>query len=74
MPLMMLQPGRRARVVQIQGGRGLTQHLASMGILPGVVLSLIMGGPGGPVIVDLRGSRVIIGRGMAHRVMVEPLA
>jgi len=73
MPLMMLQPGRRARVIQVQGGRGLTRRLASMGILPGVVVSLVRGGPGGPAIVDVQGSRFIIGRGMAHRVMVQEL-
>jgi len=71
MPLMMLQPGRRARVLEVRGGRGLTRRLASMGILPGTVVSLVRGGPGGPVIVAVRGGRVVIGRGMAHRVMVQ---
>ena len=71
MPLMILQPRRRARVVGVHGGRGLTQRLAAMGILPGAEVSLIRGGTGGPVIVDVRGSRFILGRGMAHRVMVQ---
>ncbi len=73
MPLMILPPGRLARVVSVAGGRGLTLRLASMGILPGALLSLVRGGPGGPVIVDVLGSRVIIGRGMAHRVTVQEL-
>jgi Fe2+ transport system protein FeoA len=70
MPLMMLQPGSRARVVEIRGGRGVRQRLSSMGIYPGETLSLVRGGRGGPVIVEARGTRVVIGRGMAHRVMV----
>ena len=43
-----------------------------MGILPGTELVLLKGGPGGPVIVDVLGSRFMLGRGMAQRVMVEP--
>ena len=73
MPLMMLQPGSSARVLEVRGGRGLTRRLSSMGILPGSVVSLVRGAPGGPVIVEARGSRVIIGRGMAHRVLVQQL-
>jgi len=45
-----------------------------MGIFPGVELLLVKGGFGGPVIVEVRGSRIILGRGMAHRIMVAPLA
>ena len=70
-PLMMLRPGDRAKVVEVQGGRGVRQRLSSMGVYPGEYVSLVRGGRGGPVIVEVRGSRVVIGRGMAHRVMVE---
>ena len=73
LPLMMLQPGERARVAEIRGGRGLRQRLSSMGIYPGEIVSLIRGGRGGPVIAEARGTRVVIGRGMAHRVLVHPV-
>ncbi len=72
MPLLMLEPGHRATVTKVRGGRGFIHRLASMGILPGAAVSLVRGGPGGPVIVQVCGSRVIIGRGMAHRIMVQP--
>ncbi len=73
MPLTMLEPGREGKVEEVRGGRGLTGKLASMGIMPGTVVSLVRGGPGGPVVVEAHGSKVVVGRGMAHRVMVEPL-
>lgn len=63
-----------AKVIAVHGGRGFNRRLASMGILPGAKLRLVRGGVGGPVIVEVRGSRVFVGRGMAHRVMVEPVA
>jgi len=60
-------------VTAVHGGRGFGRRLASMGILPGAEVRMVRGGLGGPVIVEARGSRVLVGRGMAHRVMVEPM-
>ena len=74
MPLTMLLPGSSARVTAVYGGRGLNRRLASMGIFPGVELALVKGGIGGPVIVDIRGGRFVLGRGMAQRIMVQPLS
>ena len=74
MRLTMLQPGTRAVVTAMYGGRGFNQHLAAMGIFPGAELVLVKGGIGGAVIVDVHDGRFIFGRGMAHRVMVQPLA
>jgi ferrous iron transport protein A len=45
-----------------------------MGILPEAEVRLVKGGVGGPVIVEVRGTRLILGRALAHRVMVEPVA
>ncbi len=73
MPLTMLRLGQRATVVAIQGGRGFVQRLTSMGIYPGIELSLVRGGIPGPVIVKVKESRFLLGRGMAHRVLVSPL-
>ena len=70
-PLMMLPPGKEGRVVEVRGGQGMRQRLSSMGIHPGQNISLIRGQSGGPVIVKVQESRVGIGRGMAHRVMVK---
>jgi len=73
MSLTMLNPGQRATVVAIQGGRGIAQRLASMGVYPGVELSLVRGAMPGPVIVAVNQARFVLGRGMAHKVMVSPL-
>ena len=74
MPLTMLPAGSSARVTAVYGGRGFNRRLASMGIFPGVELALVKGGVGGPVIVDVRGSRFILGHGMARRIMVRPFS
>ena len=69
-PLSQLEPGRRARVSTVQGGRGLTQRLAALGVIPGTEVELVQTGFGGPVILRVRESRVILGHGMAHKVLV----
>lgn len=72
MPLPMLPPGRSARVTHIiPAGRGMARRLAAMGISRGTVLTLLSS-QGGPLLVRIGDSRIAIGRGMAHRVMVTP--
>lgn len=55
------------------GGKDVRARLASMGLLPGVVLEVIVRGPlGGPVLVQVDGTRLALGRALARKVLVEP--
>lgn len=69
--LANLPPGERVRVTSINGGRGLVQRAASMGIIPGTEIEIIRGGNRGPIIVRVHESRIALGRGMAHRILVR---
>ena len=73
LPLTLLPPGTRARVVSVEGGFGFVRRLAEMGISPGIQVLSLRGGTGGPVIIEVRSSRLVMGRGMAQRVKVTPL-
>ncbi|MFC2033905.1 ferrous iron transport protein A [Chloroflexota bacterium] len=70
--LIQMESGQSGKVLQIEGGHGLTDRLSSMGVRPGQKLtkvsSMFMRGP---VTVQLNGSRVAIGFGMAKKIMVE---
>ena len=66
----MLRPGCDVVVKAIMAGHECNQRLAAMGILPGAELRVVKGGMGGPVIVEVIGSRFVLGHGMARRVMV----
>jgi len=72
MPLTMLSPGKRGRVTAVQGGYGLNHRLAEMGLSVGTEVVLMRSG-GGPVVVNVRGMRLMLGHGMAHRIMVDPI-
>ena len=71
MPLAMVSPGETVTVVGVRAGWGLTRRLADMGLVPGTKLRVINSQMPGPIIIDLRGSRVVLGYGMAQKILVE---
>jgi len=71
MPLAMVSPGEVVIVVSISAGRGLTRRLADMGLVPGTTLRVVNSQMPGPIIIDLRGSRLVLGHGIAQKIMVR---
>ena len=69
-PLSTVQSGRSVRLVSIEAGRGLNSRLASMGLLPNTVITVVNNGHPGPFIISAKGTRMMLGRGMAHKIMV----
>ncbi len=69
--MVALRPGESARVVSVQGGRGLARRLAELGLTPGEPVRVLSAGWRGPVLVEVRGSRIALGRGMAAKVFVR---
>ncbi len=70
MPLAMARPGEAVTVVDVRAGWGLTRRLADMGLLPGTQIRVVNGMRPGPIIIDLRGSRLALGYGVAQKIMV----
>jgi len=70
MPLTMVSPGRKAQVAGIRAGRGLTRRLADMGLTIGVSIRVINSQTCGPILIDLRGSRLVLGHGVAQKILV----
>jgi ferrous iron transport protein A len=71
-PLSLLAPGRRALVIRIDAGCGLVSRLTAMGLVPGTLVAVVSAS-GGPMIVSVLGSRLMLGRGMAAKVFVREL-
>ena len=69
-PLSELREGESAVVVVIEGGDEFTRRLAEMGVSTRTPLKVIRGR--GPMIVEVKGHRLMLGRGMVPRIMVEP--
>lgn len=71
MPLTIVQAGRRVRLVAVDAGYGLQGRLAAMGLVPGVEIEVLRNSLHGPFLIAVKGSRIMIGRGMAQKIIVE---
>jgi ferrous iron transport protein A len=65
--------GSKGMIVQIEGGHGLISRLNALGIRPNKkitkISSMVMRGP---VTIDIDGTQVALGFGMAKRIIVQP--
>jgi len=66
----MVSPGEVVKVVTVRAGWGLQRRLADLGLTPGVQIRVINSQRPGPVVIDIRGSRLALGYGIAHKIMV----
>lgn len=71
MPLNLVSTGEKAILRTITGGRQLRGRLAALGLLPGSELQVVQNSGQGPFIISVKGSRIVLGRGMAARMEVE---
>lgn len=63
------------RVHRIRGGWGCSQRLNQLGIHAGDLITVKRNaGFGGPILVQIHGSEVALGRGMARHINVTPYA
>jgi ferrous iron transport protein B len=70
MQLLELQPGNKAIIRKLEGGRPVMSRLAALGFTPGAVVTMLRSSDHGPLLVSLRGSRVALGRGEAAYIFV----
>jgi ferrous iron transport protein A len=70
MTLSDLAPGEVGVVHKLTGGWGFTSRLATLGFTPGAELTMVQNFGRGPLIVNIRGTRIALGRGEAAKVVV----
>ncbi|MCP4376806.1 MAG: metal-dependent transcriptional regulator [bacterium] len=71
MPLTMASLGQNVSLSKITGSRELQHRLAEMGLTPGTRFSVVNKGNPGPFIISVKGSKLMLGRGTVHQVMVK---
>jgi Fe2+ transport system protein FeoA len=71
MLLSMVKEGQKVRLLGVNAGHGLRERLASLGLIPGAEIEVLINSCRAPVIVALNGNRVMLGRKMAQKVEVE---
>jgi ferrous iron transport protein A len=70
--LSEITTGKQATLATVQVGRELTSRLTSLGLTPGVRVQVLQNHGHGPLIVNVRGTNIALGRGEAEKLLVEP--
>ncbi|ABZ85572.1 ferrous iron uptake protein feoa [Heliomicrobium modesticaldum Ice1] len=68
-PLSMVNRGRQVIIHQVEGCRKTKRHLEEMGFLPGTIVAVCQTS-GGPMVVEVRGSKVMLGKSLAENIKV----
>ncbi len=55
----------------LRGGRGITKRLLDLGLTKGCTFKVVQGSGKGPILVEVRGTRIALGHKLASRVIVE---
>ena len=72
MNLLQADNGYWVRVVGFRGGRGMQSRLTQMGFLPGNRVRIIRAAPfHGPLLIQVEGREIVLGRGVASHILVE---
>ncbi len=72
MALDTVEVRKQARVIVIDGGHRVRSHLNTLGIHVGDWLTVVERAPfRGPVLVEVNGTRLALGRGVASKIQVE---
>jgi ferrous iron transport protein A len=71
--LDQLPKGASAVVREVRGGSQLTGRLAAMGLVVDAQIEVLQNTGRGPMLVNVRDTRIALGRGEALKVLVEAL-
>ncbi len=74
MNLTQLAQGQSARVIKLEGGDAFARKLQNLGIREGVTVKKVRAvSANGPIIIKAGRTEIALGRGMAAKVIVNPL-
>ncbi|MFP4442566.1 MAG: ferrous iron transport protein A [Spirochaetia bacterium] len=69
--LTALKPGEKAKIIRLDGGFGMRKRLTDLGVVPGREATVLSSHRNSPLLVKIDGTRIMIGRGMAAKIVVE---
>jgi len=70
--LVHLNRGDSGRIIEIHGGPGFRRRLNVLGVREGQIVKVVSRQPlRGPLTISVGYSQMTIGRGMAHKIIVE---
>ncbi|MBN2796668.1 MAG: ferrous iron transport protein A [Clostridia bacterium] len=71
MSLLAVNSGQSVILKDIDWGKKLKKKLQDMGMTPGVRINMIQKPAFGPCVVEVRGTRLALGRGIVSKIFVD---
>lgn len=71
MPLSKISTGKSVVIDSIDFDHKLRRKLQDMGLTPGVKLNVVSKSLLGPLVIDVRGTRVALGKGIVSNIQVS---
>lgn len=72
MTLLNAPQGQWVKVIALKGGESLRAHLTRYGLFEGDCLRVLRAAPlRGPLLVEVNGREIALGRGVAEKILVE---
>jgi len=65
------QVGKTYTMLGLEGGQTFREKIYSMGLNPGVKFKILLNSGHGPIEIQVRQTKLAIGRGMAHRIKIR---
>ena len=72
--LSKIPAGETVKFVNVDIGQGLNSRLASMGLVPNVEIKVMNNSHPGPFVINVKNTRIALGRGMADKIRVTETA
>ena len=72
--LLLVHQGKMVRIIGFESrGAYFQRRLQEMGLLPGKIIEVVRNTNTGPVEINVMGSNLAIGRGIASKILVEEI-
>ena len=69
--LIQTKENEEVVIVSLLAGRIATKRLADMGLVPGTKIKILRKAIFGPIEVEAKGSKLVLGRGLAAKIFVK---
>jgi len=71
MSLAEAKEGREIKIVSIKVGLQAAKRLSDLGLIPDTKIKVLKKAIFGPIEIELRGSKLVLGRGLANKIFAE---
>jgi len=69
--LIQAKENEEVTIVSLEAGQMATKRLVDMGLVPGTKIKILRKAPFGPIEIEVRGSKLALGQGLAAKVFVK---